>query len=56
MKEATMTKIIVGLMAIYFLGDPNLQYLPWLGNLKLYVAAAALALVSTAWIAAQLDG
>ena len=51
-----MTKIIVGLMAIYFLGDPNLQSLPWLCDLKLYVAAAALALVSTPWIASQLDG
>ena len=51
-----MNKIIIGLMAIYFLGDPNLQYLSWLGDLKLYVVAAALALVSMPWIASQIDG
>jgi hypothetical protein len=56
MKEATMNKIIITLMAIYFLGDPPLQYLVWLGDLKLYVIAAALSLVSTPWIASQLDG
>ena len=51
-----MNKIIIGLMAIYFLGDPDLQYLSWLGDLKLYVVAAALALVSMPWIASQIDG
>ena len=51
-----MNKIIITLMAIYFLGDPDLQYLSWLGDLKLYVAAAALSLVSMPWIAEQLDG
>jgi hypothetical protein len=56
MKEATMNKVIIALMAIYFLGDPGLQYLSWLGDLKLYVVAAALALVSMPWIASQLDG
>ena len=56
MLEATMNKIIIALMAIYFLGDPDLQYLSWLGDLKLYVVAAALALVSMPWIAEQLDG
>jgi hypothetical protein len=55
-KEATMNKIIIGLMAIYFLGDHDLQYLSWLGDLKLYVVAAALALVSMPWIASQIDG
>jgi hypothetical protein len=54
-KEATMNKIIITLMAIYFVGDPHLQYLAWLGDLKLYVVAAALALVSMPWIAEQLD-
>jgi hypothetical protein len=33
-------------MAIYFLGDPDLQYLSRLGELKVYIAAAALSLVS----------
>jgi hypothetical protein len=51
-----MNKIIIGLMAIYFLGDPDLHYLAWLGDLKLYVVAAALALVSMPWIASQIDG
>jgi hypothetical protein len=54
--EATMNKIIIALMAIYFLGDPDLQYLAWLGDLKLYIVAAAIALVSMPWIAEQLDG
>jgi hypothetical protein len=55
-KEATMNKTIIGLMAIYFLGDPDLQYLSWLGDLKIYAVAAALSLVSMPWIASQLDG
>jgi hypothetical protein len=55
-KEATMNKIIITLMAIYFIGDPHLQYLSWLGDLKLYIVAAAIALVSMPWIASQLDG
>ena len=55
-EEANVNKIIVGLMAIYFLGDPQLQYLSWLGDLKIYAVAAALALVSMPWIASQLDG
>jgi hypothetical protein len=55
-KEAIMNKIIITLMAIYFVGDPHLHYLSWLGDLKLYVVAAALALVSMPWIASQIDG
>ena len=51
-----MNKIIITLMAIYFVGDPHLHYLSWLGDLKLYVVAAALALVSMPWIASQIDG
>jgi hypothetical protein len=51
-----MNKIIISLMAIYFLGDPDLQYLSWLGDMKLYIVAAAIALVSMPWIAKQLDG
>jgi len=56
LKEATLNKIIIGLMAIYFLGDPHLQSLSWLGDMKLYVVASAIALVSMPWIAEQLDG
>jgi hypothetical protein len=55
-KEEIMNKIIITFMAIYFLGDPDLQYLFWLGDLKIYVVAAALSLVSMPWIAKQLDG
>lgn len=40
-----MNKLIITLMAIYLLGD-----------LKTYVVAAALALVSMPWNAAQADG
>jgi hypothetical protein len=56
LKETTMNKIFIALMAIYFLGDPDLHYLAWLGDLKLYAVAAALSLVSMPWIASQLDG
>lgn len=51
-----MNKIIIAVLAIYFLGDPHLHYLAWLGDLKIYVVAAALSLVSMPWIAEQLDG
>jgi len=51
-----MNKVMIALMTIYFLGDPQLQYLAWLGDLKVYLVAAAVALVSMPWIAAQLDG
>jgi hypothetical protein len=51
-----MNKVIITLMVIYFLGDPDLQYLAWLGDLKVYVVAAALSLISMPWIASQLDG
>jgi hypothetical protein len=49
-------KVMTALMAIYFLGDPDLQYLAWLGDLKVYCVAAAIAMVSMPWIASQLDG
>jgi hypothetical protein len=42
-------------MVIYFLGDPDLQYLPWLGDLKVYVVVAALSLVSMPWNASQFN-
>lgn len=51
-----MDKIIIGLMVIFFPGDPHLQYLSWLGDLKIYVVAVALSLLSMPWIASQLDG
>ena len=41
-----INKVMIALMAIYLLGDPGLQYLAWLGDLKAYFVAAAIALVS----------
>jgi len=55
-KERNMNKVMIALMTIYFLGDPDLHYLAWLGDLKVYLVAAAIALVSMPWIASQLDG
>jgi hypothetical protein len=55
-KERNMNRLMIALMAIYFLGDPHLHYLAWLGDLKVYFVAAAVALVSMPWISAQLDG
>jgi hypothetical protein len=54
-KQATKHRIIIPMMAIYLLGDPDLQYLAWLGDLKIYVVAAALSLASIPWIASSLD-
>lgn len=54
--EKTMNKLIIALMAIYFLGDPGLQYLAWMGDMKVYIISAAIALVSMPWISSQLDG
>jgi hypothetical protein len=51
-----MNKVIIAMMASYFLGDPDLQYLAWLADLKVYLVAAAIALVSMPWITSQLDG
>ena len=51
-----MHKLIIGLMVIFFLGDPGLQTLAWLGDMKIYMVAAAIALVSTPFVASQLDG
>jgi len=51
-----MNKIMIAMMAIYFMVDPDLLYLLWLDDLKLYLVATAIALVSMPWIASQLDG
>ena len=51
-----MHKLIVGLMVIVFLGDPSLQTLAWLGEMKTYLVAAAIAFVSIPFVASQLDG
>ena len=53
--EKDMHKLIIGLMVIFFLGDPGLQTLAWLGEMKLYIVAAAIALVSIPFVVSQLD-
>ena len=54
--EIDMHKVFIGLMVIFFLGDPSLQTLAWLGEMKLYIVAAAIAMVSIPFIVSQLDG
>jgi hypothetical protein len=54
--EKDMHKLIIGLMVIFFLGDPSLQTLTWLGEMKLYIVAAAVALVSIPFVSSVLDG
>jgi hypothetical protein len=51
-----MHKLIIGLMVIFFLGDPSLQTLAWLGDMKIYMVAVAIALVSIPFVVSQLDG
>ena len=31
-----MHKVLIGLMVIFFLGDPGMQTLAWLGDMKLH--------------------
>jgi len=54
--ETDMHKLIIGLMVIFFLGDPSLQTLAWLGEMKVYIVTAAIALVSIPFVVSQLDG
>ena len=51
-----MHKVFIGLMVIFFLGDPSLQTLAWLGEMKFYIVAAAVAMVSIPFVISQLDG
>lgn len=51
-----MHKILIGLMVIFFLGDPGMETLAWLGEMKLYIVATAIALVSIPFVVSQLDG
>ena len=50
-----MHKLIIGLMVVFFLGDPGMETIAWLGGMKNYVITAA-ALVSMPFIVSQLDG
>jgi len=51
-----MHKLIIGLMVVFFLGDPGMETIAWLGDMKSYVVTAAIALVSMPFIVSQLDG
>jgi hypothetical protein len=51
-----MHKLIIGLMVIFILGDPSLHALAWLGEMKAYIVAAAIALVSMPFVVSQFDG
>ena len=51
-----MHKLFIGLMVIFLLGDPSLQTLAWLGEMKIYLVTAAIALVSIPFVISQLDG
>jgi hypothetical protein len=54
--ETDMHKLIIGLMVIFLLGDPSLQTLAWLGEMKTYIVAASIALVTIPFVVSQLDG
>lgn len=54
--ENEMNKVIIALMVIFFLGDPGMETIAWLGEMKNYVVAAAIAMVSMPFIVSQLDG
>ena len=51
-----MHKLIIGLMVVFFLGDPGMESIAWLGDMKSYVVTAAIALVSMPFIVSLLDG
>jgi hypothetical protein len=51
-----MNKLMIVLMTIFFLGDPGLQSLAWLGEMQEYIVAAAIAMVSTPFVVSQIDG
>jgi hypothetical protein len=51
-----MHKLFIGLMVIFFLGDPGMETLAWLGEMKVYLVTAAIALVSIPFVISQLDG
>lgn len=51
-----MNKIFIALMVIFFLGDPGMETIAWLGDMKNYVVATALALISMPYVVSQIDG
>jgi hypothetical protein len=54
--ETDMHKLIIGLMVVFFLGDPGMETIAWLGGMKNYVITAVIAMVSMPFIVSQLDG
>ena len=50
-----MHKIIVGLLVIYFIGDPGMETIAWLGSMKNYAITAVIALATAPFIVSQLD-
>jgi hypothetical protein len=54
--ENDMNRIFIALMIIYFVGDPSMETIAWLGDMKNYVVAAVIALCSMPFIVSQLDG
>jgi len=51
-----MHKLFIGLMVLFVLGDPSLQSLAWFGEMKIYIVAAAIAVVTMPFVASQFDG
>ena len=50
-----INKIAITLMVIYCIGDPTGQYLNWLGDVKVYLVAAAISIVSLPWVVSIFD-
>ena len=51
-----MNRIFIALIIIFFTGDPGMETLAWLGEMKNYIVAAAMALCSMPFIVSRLDG
>ena len=51
-----MNKLIIVLMVVFFMGDPGLQSLAWLGEFQDYIVATVIALISMPWVTQQFDG
>jgi hypothetical protein len=54
--ENEMNKILLALMILFFAVDPGMETLYWLGDMKTYIVAAAIALCSMPFVVSQLDG
>lgn len=54
--ETGMHKLMILLLTIFFLGDPGMQTLTWLGDMKIYLVSAAIAMASTPFVVSQIDG